>query len=34
MESPVSSHIGFVECLTVFDHVFATRDLVGNKGAA
>jgi aromatic ring hydroxylase len=22
MESPVSSHIGFVECLTVFDHVF------------
>jgi 4-hydroxybutyryl-CoA dehydratase/vinylacetyl-CoA-Delta-isomerase len=22
MESPASSHVGFVECLTIFDHVF------------
>jgi len=28
MESPVSSHIGFVECLTVFDHVFVPWERV------
>ncbi len=28
MESPVSSHMGFVECLTVFDHVFVPWERV------
>ncbi|HUH66634.1 MAG TPA: 4-hydroxyphenylacetate 3-hydroxylase N-terminal domain-containing protein [Syntrophales bacterium] len=28
MESPVSSHIGFVECLTVFDNVFVPWECV------
>jgi 4-hydroxybutyryl-CoA dehydratase / vinylacetyl-CoA-Delta-isomerase len=28
MESPASSHIGFVECLTVFDHVFVPWERV------
>ncbi len=28
MESPVSSHIGFVECLTIFDHVFVPWERV------
>jgi len=28
LESPVSGHIGFVECLTVFDHVFVPWERV------
>lgn len=28
IESPVSSHIGFVECMTIFDHVFIPWDRV------
>jgi len=28
LESPVSSHMGFVECMTIFDHVFIPWDQV------